>query len=323
MFGGVQREERLWRYLTPNLITVGSMLFGLGSIFQSMEGNFVLAGWLIVFAVLTDKIDGVVARFLRGTSELGVQLDSMADFINFGLAPPILIFAALSSESSLFFSAGAGRFVLMAACATWVLGAGFRLARFNVSTANVPKRLCFGVPTTLAAGILATWFLALLKYTPEGHALAVDPFGGTKLFPFFETPVAAWRYLPLGLFAGGVLMGGNWRMANLGGLGSRWFTAFVLANVLAGFILIPARLFPEFLMLQPTAWTIFFLAWGQIAPTARGVRAPAIFPRVPLPEPDPDDEKEFYDHLADDTMALADDTLAESEDETAREARQE
>ncbi len=313
---GLMREERLWRYLAPNLITASSMLFGLGSIFASMGGEFVLGGWLIVFAVLTDKIDGVVARFLRGTSELGLQLDSMADFLNFGIAPPVLIYASLTSESSLFFSSGAGRYVMVAACATWVLGAGFRLARFNVSTAIVPKRLCFGVPTTLAAGILATWFLAMLKYTPEGHALAVDAFGGAKLFPGIETPVEAWRYLPLGLFAGGVLMGGNWRMANLGGLGSRWFTVFVLANVLAGFVLIPARLFPEFLMLQPTAWTIFFLAWGQVAPTARGVRAPAIFPRVPLPE-DPADVKDFYDTLADDTMTLADDSLTESDDDSS------
>lgn len=308
-FDGERREERLWRYLAPNLITSGSMLFGLGAIFQSMAGNYVMAGWLIVFAVLTDKLDGVVARFLRGTSELGVQLDSMADFLNFGIAPPVLVFASLSSESTLFFSTGAGRFVLIAACSTWVLGAGFRLARFNVSTANVPKRLCFGVPTTVAAGILATWFLAMLKYTPEGHALAVDAFGGAKLFPMFETPAAAWRYLPLGLFAGGVLMGGNWRMANLGGLGSRWFAPFVAANVLVGFVLIPARLYPEFLMMQPTAWTVYFLAWGQVAPTARGVRAPAIFPRVPLPDPDPDDEKEFYD-------TLADETLTEPEDES-------
>ncbi len=281
-----KREERLWRYLVPNFITAASMLLGLVSIFQSMQGRYVAAAWLIVFAVLTDKLDGVAARLVRGTSELGVQLDSLADFLNFGIAPPVLIFASLGQQPSLSFDTGAGRIVLIAACATWLLGAVFRLARFNVSTACVPKSLCFGVPTTLMAGILATWFLALLKYTPADHAMAVDAFGGAKLFPFFETPAAVWRYLPLALFGGGVLMGSNLRMANLGGLGSRWFALFVVANVLVGFILIPLMLYPEFLIWQPTAWVTVFLIWGQVSPGVRAHKSPPIFPRVPV-EPEP------------------------------------
>lgn len=288
-----KREERLWRYLVPNFITAGSMLLGLVSIFQSMQGNYVAAAWLIVFAVCTDKLDGVAARLVRGTSELGVQLDSLADFLNFGIAPPVLIFASLGREPTLPFETGAGRIVLIAACATWLLGAVYRLARFNLSTAQVPKSLCFGVPTTLMAGILATWFLALLKYTPADHALAVEAFGGAKLFPFFETPGAVWRYLPLALFGGGVLMGSNLRMANLGGLGSRWFTLFVLANVLVGFILIPLKLFPEFLIWQPTAWVTVFLIWGQLSAQVRAHKSPPIFPRVPV-EPTPIEEVDSF-----------------------------
>lgn len=302
-----QREEALWRYMVPNLITASSMLFGLGSIFMAMEGSYVAAAWLIVFAVLTDKLDGVAARLFRGTSELGVQLDSLADFLNFGVAPPVLIFAILSRASSLPFDSGPGRYVLIASCCTWTLGAVFRLARFNVSTAKVPKSLCFGVPTTLAAGILATWFLTMLKYAPAGHELSVASFGGSKLLGAFETPDALWRYLPLFMFGGGFLMGSNLRMANLGGLGSRWFSAFVLANVAAGYILIPARLYPEFLMWQPTAWVLVFLSWGQLAPSARGRKAPPIFPRIGKVIP-PTDGEEFLDSLTDlDGLADADD----------------
>lgn len=297
----MKREERLWRYLLPNLITGCSMLFGLSSIFQAMQGDYVLAAWLIVFAVLTDKLDGVAARLVRGTSELGVQLDSLADFLNFGIAPPVLIFASLGRQEALPFATGAGRFVLTVACVTWSLGAVFRLARFNVSTAKVPKSMCFGIPTTVAAGILATTYLALLKYTPAGHPLAVEPFGGGMLFPFFETPDAVWRYFPLGLFAGGVLMASNLRMANLGGLGSRWFTAFVAANVLIGYILIPARLYPEFLMWQPIAWTLVFVVWGQVSQRARACKAPPVFPRIPEEHDlSPEDEKsELFEGLAD------------------------
>lgn len=279
-----KREERLWRYLAPNLITAGSMLFGLASIMASMDGNYVFAGWLILFAVVSDKLDGVVARLLRGTSELGVQLDSFADLLNFGVAPPVLIFASLSRTPGLGFSSGTGRYVLVLGCAAWMLGAVFRLARFNVSTAKVPKSICFGVPTTLAAGILAVTFLALLKYTPPGHVLSVEAFGGSKLFPFLKTPNAIWRYLPLGLFAGGFLMGSNLRMANLGGLGSRWFSAVVVANVLCGFVLIPTRLYPELLMWQPISWVVVFLIWGQASAQFRVHKAPSIFPRIPVDE---------------------------------------
>lgn len=294
-----KREERLWRYLVPNFITAGSMLFGLMSIIQSMEGNYVAAAWLIVFAVCTDKLDGVAARLVRGTSELGVQLDSMADLLNFCVAPPVLLFASLGREPTLPFGSGAGRIVLIAGCATWLLGGVFRLARFNLSTAKVPRSICFGVPTTLMAGILATWFLALLKYVPEGQALAVEPFGGSKLFPFFETPQEVWRYLPLALFGGGVLMGSNLRMANLGGLGSKWFAIFVLANVLTGFVLIPLQLYPEFLIWQPTAWVTVFLIWGQLSSQVRAHKSPPIFPRVPVAPTPIKEVDSFVEQLAD------------------------
>ncbi len=289
---GRKREERLWRYLIPNLITAASMLFGFASILEAMEGNYVFSGWLILFAGMSDKVDGVVARLVRGTSELGVQLDSFADMLNFGVAPPVLIFASLSRAEGLAFSSGTGRIILMLSCSAWMLGAVFRLARFNLSTAKVPKCVCFGVPTTLAAGILAVIFLAFLKYTPPGQVLSVESFGGAKLFPFFQTPVAVWHYLPLGMFAGGFLMGSNLRMANLGGMGSRWFSAFVLANLLCGFILIPSRLYPELLMWQPIAWIVVFLIWGQASAKYRTYIAPPIFPRVP--EDDSDDDSDLF-----------------------------
>jgi len=307
-----KREERLWRYLIPNLITAGSMLFGLLSILEAMDGNYVLSAWLILFAVVSDKIDGVAARLFRGTSELGVQLDSFADLLNFGVAPPVLIFSALSRSPELGFSDGTGRYVLIFSCAAWMLGSVFRLARFNVSTAKVPKCVCFGVPTTLAAGILAVTFLALLKYTPPGHVLSVEAFGGAKIFPFVSTPESFWRYLPLSLFAGGFLMGSNLRMANLGGLGSRWFSAIVLANLLFGFILIPSRLYPELLMWQPIAWVVVFLIWGQASPKFRTFKAPAIFPRIPLPEDSEVEDGDLFGGGGIEDLTEADDETQES-----------
>jgi len=71
-------------------------------------------------------------------------------------------------------------------------------------------------------------------------------------------------------------------MANLGGLGKRWFAIFVLANVLTGFVLIPLKLYPEFLIWQPTAWVTVFLIWGQLSSQVRAHKSPPIFPRVPV-----------------------------------------
>ena len=184
-----------------------------------------------------------------------------------------------------------------------MLGAVFRLARYNVSTAaDVPKSLFFGIPTTLAAGTLTMWYLALLKYTNAGHIISVEPFGGARLFPFFETPEAIWRYLPLFLFGGGILMGSNLRIPKLGNMGSRLFTAFVFANVLLGMVLAPARLYPEYLIWPPTAWIIVFTIWGQVSEKARSLKAPPIFPHVPV---EPVEEEALFETNEDEPTTLS------------------
>src|SRR5262245_16237826 len=122
------------------MITGASIVFGLASIGLSHQGDWRLAAWLIIYAVLSDRLDGLVARRLRATSELAVQLDSFADFLNFGVAPSFLVYSFLTSPQMLHgrhdlpFDHGAGRVYLIAACVIWVLAAVFRLARFNVAS---------------------------------------------------------------------------------------------------------------------------------------------------------------------------------------------
>ena len=71
--------NRMLRYLAPNLVTSLGMVFGLLSIVAALEQRFADAGWLIVWAVLLDRVDGLVARLLRATSSFGVQMDSFMD----------------------------------------------------------------------------------------------------------------------------------------------------------------------------------------------------------------------------------------------------
>ncbi len=125
-----QRAEKLRRFklipvrtLLPNVITLLALCAGLTSIRLAVEDKLEWAVAAIVFAALLDGIDGRIARMLKGTSRFGAELDSLADFVNFGVAPAlILYFWGLHELKSAGWIAG----MVFAICT------GLRLARFNV-----------------------------------------------------------------------------------------------------------------------------------------------------------------------------------------------
>ncbi len=270
------------RYLAPNLITGISLVFGLVSMASAHQGDYRLAAWLIVYAVMCDRLDGLVARRLGATSELGVQLDSFADFLNFGVAPAFLVFSFLTSPAmasgpdALPYTEGPARYYLWIACLVWVLAAVFRLARFNINTEDgIPTRIYFGVPTTLAGGLLATWFLAFYKYSVPGPT-----FGGPKLLgDSITTPRGVWLVVPAAMFVGAYLMASSLRMLKVGKAESRAVTIFLLLCMLQGYVLGFGQLFPEYIVWMPTAWIVVFLIWGALAEEARELRPPPLFPR--------------------------------------------
>jgi len=111
------------RTLLPNLITLLALCAGLTAIRVAVEGKLDLALAAIVFAALLDGIDGRIARMLKGTSRFGAELDSLADFVNFGVAPALILYFWGLHELK---SAGWIVALVFAICA------GLRLARFNV-----------------------------------------------------------------------------------------------------------------------------------------------------------------------------------------------
>jgi CDP-diacylglycerol--serine O-phosphatidyltransferase len=111
------------RTLLPNLITLLALCAGLTAIRMAVENNIQLALAAIVFAALLDGIDGRIARLLKGTSRFGAELDSLADFVNFGVAPALILYFWGLHELK---SAGWIVALVFAICA------GLRLARFNV-----------------------------------------------------------------------------------------------------------------------------------------------------------------------------------------------
>ena len=296
-------SARFLRYLAPNLITLSSMIFGLVSIHSSSTQNTSLAAWMIIYAVLTDRLDGIVARAVKGTSELGMQLDSFADFLNFGIAPAYLVLAFLSHRTDLPYQDGIGHALLWIACGSWMLCAVFRLARYNIiADDQIPTKIFFGFPTTLAGGMLAIWFLLLLKYDPQVAAYGGD-FGGAKLFgESFHTPLAVWKYFPIAVVVLGYLMASSLPMPKVGMTRNKLVSIGLMILVFSGAICGFTQHYPEICFWMPTGWSIIFLIWGQASSTARALQPPPLFPKKepekPLVRPQADLEDIVLDESA-------------------------
>ena len=152
------------RTLLPNLITLLALCAGLTAIRVAVENNIQLALAAIVFAALLDGIDGRLARMLKGTSRFGAELDSLADFVNFGVAPALILYFWGLHE---LHSAGWIAAMVFAICA------GLRLARFNVmiDDPNQPAwagNFFTGIPAPAGAiTVLLPIYLSLLG-APSG-----------------------------------------------------------------------------------------------------------------------------------------------------------
>ena len=118
------------RYLLPNILTLGGVCLGISSIKFSIDGNFNLAVTLILLAAILDSLDGRVARLIKGTSEFGKELDSLTDFVSFGIAPVfILYFWELNNYGKLGWAIA----LIYSVCCV------LRLARFNLTKIEIQQ----------------------------------------------------------------------------------------------------------------------------------------------------------------------------------------
>jgi CDP-diacylglycerol--serine O-phosphatidyltransferase len=135
------------RSLLPNLITLSGLSFGLSSMRFAIEGEYNLAILCILFAAVCDALDGMLARHLDSESDLGFQLDSLSDFLSFGIAPGLLMYMAVFNQNSI------GAFAAL----IFIVFSCLRLALFNVlhekSKNNEAQRVDFftGIPTPAGA----------------------------------------------------------------------------------------------------------------------------------------------------------------------------
>lgn len=151
-------------YILPNLFTASSIFVGVISMAEASKGNFILASWLILLALVFDGLDGRIARMTNTTSQFGVEFDSLADIISFGIAPAMLLYFFIGNEF--------GRFGILVS-ALYVIFGAIRLARFNVSTAKTDPNVFIGLPIPTAAIFVSMWILLFYKYTLEDYAIVL------------------------------------------------------------------------------------------------------------------------------------------------------
>ncbi|MDD5793505.1 CDP-alcohol phosphatidyltransferase family protein [Clostridium sp. HCP1S3_B4] len=133
----------------PNIFTFINLSCGVFSLLFTLESNYIWAGIFILIAGLVDRYDGRIARFLEVSSDLGKELDSLADLVSFGVAPAMLSYIAFNLKNF-----GPYGFLGLVILIAFPICGAFRLARYNASTFN---GVYTGVPITIIGCIMALY----------------------------------------------------------------------------------------------------------------------------------------------------------------------
>ncbi len=141
------------RSFIPNALTALNLVLGMCAIISTFQNEFYQAALFIVAAMISDGLDGRVARYLKVSSEFGKELDSLCDLVSFGVAPAILSYAFLLKDFGII---GALTAAFFATCGA------LRLARFNVNTTTV-KGYFMGLPIPAAGCVVATFIMLGIK----------------------------------------------------------------------------------------------------------------------------------------------------------------
>ena len=159
------------RVVLPNLVTLAALSMGLTSIRFAIEGKFETAVVAVIVAAVLDGLDGRLARALRGTSRFGAELDSLADFVDFGVAPALILYVSSLSRIPSF-----GWFAAL----VFVIAAALRLARFNTMLEDTDRpawhaNFFTGMPAPAGAIVgLLPLYVQLSSFVAPGTRLPVS-----------------------------------------------------------------------------------------------------------------------------------------------------
>jgi len=177
-----EKRERLKKirmhkgiYILPNLITAASLFCGFLSLLRTLQEDFYAAALLILVSGVLDGLDGKIARYTNTTSRFGVEFDSLADVISFGVAPGMLVFAWALEPF--------GRLGWIAAFLYVICGA-LRLGRFNIQVNTIESRFFNGLPIPGAAALIATGILLFYEIGDTGVSKHLPVLIATYLLAF-------------------------------------------------------------------------------------------------------------------------------------------
>lgn len=149
----IAKLKKTGAVVLPSIFTIANMAFGFFSILSASEGQYVRASWFLIVSYIMDMLDGRVARLVHGESSFGVEIDSLSDWISFGIAPAYLIYKFVLKDYGFWGYPVAFLYVLCGA---------LRLARYNLKShfGGSSKDYFQGLPIPAAAGILVSFVLA-------------------------------------------------------------------------------------------------------------------------------------------------------------------
>jgi CDP-diacylglycerol--serine O-phosphatidyltransferase len=248
--------------ILPSAFTLGNLFFGIYAMVAASRGDFLWAGWFIMFAGTLDVLDGSVARFTRTGSRFGAELDSLVDAISFGVAPGFIMYR-------LFFADTQWSWIVSFVYVTAVV---VRLARFNIEQGGEAKRHFNGLPSPAAGTTLAAFY-------PWSQTPFFDAYFGDLPWP---------NIIGVGMVLLGVLLVSHVPYARFPKIGLR--TRKGISNtviVLAG--LFAALAVPRYFLFS---LGLLYITWGLLKSVILGLldRLPG---GDPLLDEDEEDEEEL------------------------------
>lgn len=247
---GEQKRVARWRYVVPNAITSFSLLVGVLAALRATQGEFVDAGWLIVLSILLDKLDGTAARLLGSTSEFGMQLDSFADLVAFGIAPGVTVFCFISMDTYGLFAwwhSPGGNVMLHAMAGVYILGSCLRLAKFNVMVElDGPSKVFYGMPTTYAGGVMSLSMLVALNHMDVGFSVGVL------------------RVLPVVALLCGFAMVSNAVLPKVTTRSNKAMNVIQIAALALAYICGFSRMYPEYMFSIMAMYGLVGFIWGFV-----------------------------------------------------------
>jgi len=215
----------------PLVLTLLNLSGGIAALVAAFHGHAVMAGWLVVFSMLSDFLDGHVARWLKLDSDIGRELDSLADMVSFGAVPPLITYCSLASDYNLF---------LLTAAAIFSACAAVRLAKFNLGSSA--GGYFSGLPSTMAGGFMAALAVNKIYTSPWAAALVlcllsclmVSPIpyfslkGVSSKFRFYVISISAF------IITGALILKSFWVICVLFGMYVLSGPLYYIARVLSG-----------------------------------------------------------------------------------------